>query len=189
MREQDPAQWPQAARQALAQTAFDLGPQGDMLDSCRRYAERLLSLPAEQVLDLAGVLLPPLEAEDWQQLLRQLRPDNRLLLQRLPRLLGGEFVRTHADSMAGTCTASLGGVDGQSDRARWALSWPAGRGAGRVALVFCCAGAAFAALCASGRCAAHAAGLVLARRYGQSERTTLAAGRLVVAGRSAGAMG
>lgn len=91
MREQDPAKWPQAARQALAQTAFDLGPQGDMLDNCRRYAERLLSLPAEQVLDLAGVLLPPLEAEEWQWLLRQLRPDSRLLLQRLPRLLGGEL--------------------------------------------------------------------------------------------------
>ena len=91
MRSKEPAEWPQAARRALAQTAFDLGPQGDMLDSCRRYAERLLSLPAEQVLDLAGVLLPPLEAEDWQRLLRQLRPDNRLLLQRLPRLLGGEL--------------------------------------------------------------------------------------------------
>ncbi|UJJ32264.1 insulinase family protein [Halopseudomonas maritima] len=91
MRSRDPAEWPQAARRALAQTAFDLGPQGDLLDSCRRYAERLLTLPAEQVLDVPGVALPTLGLADWQQLLSQLAPSNRLLLQRLPRLLGGEL--------------------------------------------------------------------------------------------------
>lgn len=90
MRSKDPAEWPQAARRALAHTAFDLGPQGDLLDSCRRYADRLLTLPAEQVLDVAGVALPTLGMADWQQLLSQLVPTNRLLLQRLPRLLGGE---------------------------------------------------------------------------------------------------
>ncbi|MEL0169616.1 MAG: insulinase family protein [Pseudomonadaceae bacterium] len=90
MRTQDPAEWPQAARRALAQTAFELGPQGDLLDSCRRYAERLLTLPAEQVLDLPGASLSTLEMGDWQRLLLQLAPNNRLLLQRVPRLLAGE---------------------------------------------------------------------------------------------------
>ncbi|MEH6507915.1 insulinase family protein [Halopseudomonas aestusnigri] len=97
MRSKDPAEWPQAARRALAQTAFDLGPQGDMLDSCRCYADRLLTLAAEQVLDVAGVALPTLGLADWQQLLSQLNPTNRLLLQRLPRLPGGELC-AHTDT-------------------------------------------------------------------------------------------
>ena len=91
MHREDPAQWPQAARLALAQTAFDLGPQGDMLDSCRRYAERLLTLPADQVLDVAGVSLGTLGMPEWQRLVGQLAPTNRLLLQRLPRLSGGDM--------------------------------------------------------------------------------------------------
>ena len=90
MRSKDPAEWPQAARRALAQTAFDLGPQGDLLDSCRRYALRLLELPAEQVLDVAGVALDTVSMSDWQALLDQLLPARRLLLQRQPRLHGGE---------------------------------------------------------------------------------------------------
>lgn len=87
---QDPAQWPQDARRTMAQTAFDLGPQGDMLVACRHYAERLLTLPAEQVLDLPGVALDVLSQTQWQQLVGQLTPANRLVLQRLPRLFGAE---------------------------------------------------------------------------------------------------
>ncbi len=79
MAEQDPADWPQAHRQQLAQQAGSSGPPGEPLDWCRHYAERLLTLPPEQVLDLAGTQLPQLASLAWQQLVRQLRPEARLL--------------------------------------------------------------------------------------------------------------
>ncbi|WVM88082.1 hypothetical protein UMZ34_17450 [Halopseudomonas pachastrellae] len=188
MRSRDPAEWPQAARRALAQTAFDLGPQGDMLDSCRRYADRLLTLPAEQVLDVAGVGLPTLGMADWQQLLSQLSPRNRLLLQRLPRLLGGEQcahtgTRWQAHALPPSRRRPPIWPDG------WApvlARWPRHR---KGCAGHRCARSASAPVYPARRRIAHPAGLVLGRSGGNAGRAPLAAGLLVATERGAGALG
>ncbi len=79
MAAQDPDDWPQQHRQQLSQQAGSSGPQGEPLDWCRHYAERLLTLPPEQVLDLTGTQLPLLTRSPWLQLLRQLQSNARLL--------------------------------------------------------------------------------------------------------------
>jgi len=86
MTEQNPGDWPQTHRQQLAHQLGGNGPQGDPLDWCRRYAERLLTLSPEQVLDLSGTQLPLLTRQAWRELLRQLQPNARLLVCRRSRL-------------------------------------------------------------------------------------------------------
>lgn len=82
----NPDDWPQAERQLLAEQHLSNGPAGQPVSWCRLYATRLLSLAPHRVLDLTGASQPALEQSAWQQLLRQLNPQRRVLACRVSNL-------------------------------------------------------------------------------------------------------
>lgn len=68
----DPASFPLADRQRLAEFDFTQGPQGEPIAWCRRLAEHLLRYPAETVL--TGPVRPGLLcATDWRALIETLQ--------------------------------------------------------------------------------------------------------------------
>lgn len=116
----DPANWPQAERQVLAEEHFGHGPQGEPIDWCRLYADRLLTQAPHQVLDISGTTLPILTQHDWQWLLRQLRPDRRLLVRRVSALTNAQSTpwTGTAYSLQSLSTSPLPGMP-DLDRLRW----------------------------------------------------------------------
>lgn len=71
-------QWPQTARQQLADQAFTAGAQGDPVRWLTALAERVLYEPPEQILESTG-RWAGLDEETWLALLDQLQPARVLL--------------------------------------------------------------------------------------------------------------
>ena len=72
--------WPQAARQQLADQAFNNGPQGEPLRWLTALAERTLYEPPELILESTGQWAGLCE-QAWQGLMDQLQPEHLLLVQ------------------------------------------------------------------------------------------------------------